>query len=466
VTSLADRLRGVLGPAKAGPYDESSGRPEGRPLRSNEDDAAEVLGGEWRESRGQRFLVVDRTYVPGYRHGCVTLADCLPPDSGIWPRLHLLGCGAGLSLSAEASAKADGPPGRLLFLDLETTGLAGGAGSYAFLVGCGWFDEGVFRLRQFFLANFGAERALLESVAELAAGCACVVTYNGKTFDLPLMETRFVLQRMTTPFADLPHIDMLHPARRMWRGAALHDEFTDATRVETGCSLTALERRLFDHHRQGDVPGYEIAARYFRYVRERDVCAMTGVLEHNRHDLLTLALLTSRAAQLLCEGLVAVRTAREALALGHYYERAKDWTSAEDCYRAASGIDGAVFPDVSETTADGLRSYATLLRRQRRHNEAASIWERLLHCLDTPERHRFEAARALAIHHEHRTKHLVAARTAAESLIGLSASRLNRCDAEIRLARLARKVGLTAERASRSVSAPLFATAVQRDGMH
>jgi uncharacterized protein YprB with RNaseH-like and TPR domain len=103
----------------------------------------------------------------------------------------------------------------MLFLDLETTGLAGGAGSYAFLVGCGWFDGGTFRLRQFFLADFAAERALLEAVAELTEGIACVVTYNGKTFDLPLIETRFVLQRMTTPFADMAHVDLLHPARRM-----------------------------------------------------------------------------------------------------------------------------------------------------------------------------------------------------------------------------------------------------------
>jgi uncharacterized protein YprB with RNaseH-like and TPR domain len=131
----------------------------------------------------------------------------------------------------------------LLFLDLETTGLAGGAGTYAFLVGCGWFDGATFRLRQFFLSNFGAERALLESVAELAAGTACVVTYNGKSFDLPLMETRFVLQRMPTPFADMPHVDMLHPARRLWR------------EDDVECRLTNLERTLCGREREGDVPG-------------------------------------------------------------------------------------------------------------------------------------------------------------------------------------------------------------------
>jgi hypothetical protein len=204
-----------------------------------------VLDGGWRESGGQRFLVVDRTYAPGYRHGRVALADCLPPESGIWPRLGLLRYAG----SERTRPTADRESGKLLFLDLETTGLAGGAGTYAFLVGCGWFDGALFRLRQFFLADFGAERALLESVADLAAGFACVVTYNGKTFDLPLIETRFVLQRMLTPFADLPHVDMLHPARRLWR------------EDDGECRLTTFERALCGHERDGDVPGFEIPSR-------------------------------------------------------------------------------------------------------------------------------------------------------------------------------------------------------------
>src|SRR5690606_17634766 len=97
-----------------------------------------------------------------------------------------------------------------------TTGLAGGAGTYAFLVGCGWFDGPTFRVRQFFLSAFGAERVLLQAVTELAGSAGTVVTYNGKSFDLPLIETRYLLHRMTTPFARLPHVDMLHSARRLW----------------------------------------------------------------------------------------------------------------------------------------------------------------------------------------------------------------------------------------------------------
>ena len=131
----------------------------------------------------------------------------------------------------------------LLFIDLETTGIAGGAGTYAFLVGCGWFDGGVFRTRQYFLSSFTAERALLEDVAELAAHTGAVVTYNGKTFDLPLIETRYSLHRLQTPFAGLPHLDMLHPARRMWR------------EPESACRLITLEQTLCGYVREGDVAG-------------------------------------------------------------------------------------------------------------------------------------------------------------------------------------------------------------------
>src|SRR6476660_1141808 len=156
VSSLADRLRGVVKPITRGA--NLSGSPEGKPqglAPQASIDAAEILGGEWRESRGRRFLVVERRYGAGYRHGRVTLADCLPP----WPRLELLGSNVQASVQSSVSE-------RLLFLDLETTGLAGGAGTYAYLVGCGWFESpssaprcqvGCLRTRQFLRTDFAAE---------------------------------------------------------------------------------------------------------------------------------------------------------------------------------------------------------------------------------------------------------------------------------------------------------------------
>ncbi|OFW36774.1 MAG: hypothetical protein A3F70_18455 [Acidobacteria bacterium RIFCSPLOWO2_12_FULL_67_14] len=132
------------------------------------------------------------------------MSDGAPAGDVCWPALAVL----------EPAAATR----RLMFVDLETTGLAGGAGTYAFLVGCGWFDRGAFRVRQLLLAGYAAERALLGEVARIA-GDSALGTYNGKTFDLPLIESRFLLHRMTPPFENLPHIDMLYPARRLWGGS-------------------------------------------------------------------------------------------------------------------------------------------------------------------------------------------------------------------------------------------------------
>src|SRR5688500_1864808 len=198
MSTLAERLRGIV---RVDPValEGRRGGPSGPPSPHTPDGVAEVLGGRWAESRGHRYVVVDRSYGPGYRHGRVALMDAMPP----WPRLSLLGAGRFIG------------DDRLLFIDVETTGLAGGAGTYAFLIGCGWFDAATFRVRQFFLSTYGAEPAVLDGLSELAQQRTGVVSFNGKSFDLPLIETRFLFHRMRTPFADLPHIDMLHPARRL-----------------------------------------------------------------------------------------------------------------------------------------------------------------------------------------------------------------------------------------------------------
>ena len=185
--SLKDRLlRDVLRRGEpAGSPDPDADVRSRRSLDRPQDpdsDPAEVLGGAWQDAAGHRFVVVERKYPPGHRHGDVTVADGLPPSDGAWPALDLL---------ARTSCRD-----RLLFVDLETTGLAGGAGTYAFLVGCAWFDGGSFRIRQYLMSNPMVERSMLGAIAELAGDAGTVVTYNGKTFDLPLIETRYLYHRL------------------------------------------------------------------------------------------------------------------------------------------------------------------------------------------------------------------------------------------------------------------------------
>jgi uncharacterized protein len=418
--NLTERLRGVMRSGGSA----AQGQPCWADPPHIPSDAADPLDGEWRESSGHRYVVVERSYPPGHRHGCAVVADSAPDHSGCWPVLSLLEPSIGQA--------------RLLFVDLETTGLAGGAGTYAFLVGCGWFENASFRVRQFVLARHGAERALLEDVAVTAAEAGALVTYNGKTFDMPLLETRFLFHRMAVPFAGMPHVDLLHAARRLWRDRPVADVAPRAT-----CCLSTLEESILGHVREHDVPGYAIPSRYFQYVRSGDQHPLAAVLEHNRLDLLSLALLTARTAHLLDAGADAAQTAREAYGLGCLYLRGGRVQDARACFARASSMEAID----SSTAAEALRAFAVLARRSRQYDEAATAWRRLLQLRACPSRFMLEASEALAVHHEHRDQDLQLARDLARQSLQFATSpprvqavqhRLTRLDGKLTSAQLGR----------------------------
>ena len=422
--NLAERLRNVVRPA--GSPAVTPLPPPGFPSSADAESAAEVLGGQWREWRDDRYLVVDRRNPPGHRHGRVAVADSAPDASGAWPALGILDPRVAGEVSPERANK--GADGRVVFLDLETTGLSGGAGTYAFLVGCGWFDAGTFQVRQFLLTGCAAERGLLEAVGETVAGAGAIATYNGKTFDLPIMQTRFLLHRMAAPFEGLPHVDLLHPARRLWKPE------------EAG--LTAVDAAVLGHVRENDVPGFEIPSRYFRYVRSGDPAPLQAVLEHNRLDLLSLAMLTSRIARLLEHGPDAAATAREALGLGRLYERRGMLAEARACFvrAAGSGLPGGATADEMLTRAEALRASALLYRRTRAHEAAAERWQRLLDLPACPPHLAREAREALAVHYEHRLRDFRSARRLAVESLQVSSTAVRVHATQHRLARLDRKL--------------------------
>ncbi len=174
-----------------------------------------------------------------------------------------------------------GDPKRIAFLDTETTGLAGGTGTVAFLVGVGRLTDRGFRVRQYFMRDFGEEASMLQAVAEDLAGAELLVTYNGKSYDEPLLASRYVLARIRPPFSRLAHLDLLHGARRLWK-----------LRFDS-CRLQELEAQILGYTREGDVPGGLIPRVYFDYLRTRRPGHLHAVLHHNVLDILTLAALTA-----------------------------------------------------------------------------------------------------------------------------------------------------------------------------
>ena len=178
-------------------------------------------------------------------------------------------------------------PSALVYLDTETTGLAGGTGTCAFLIGIGAVEGSKFVIRQFFLRDYPEERAALAAVAEALEPYSGLVTFNGKTFDVPLLETRYSLARLKSPFPRLLHLDLLHPARRLWK-----------LRLES-CKLTDLETTVLGIGREGDVAGSEIPGIYFDYLRAGDARGLQPVFYHNALDIITLAALTVELARVI-----------------------------------------------------------------------------------------------------------------------------------------------------------------------
>jgi len=402
----------------------------------------DLLGGRTILTKFGQCLAIDRRYESDRRHGTVPIGDCeLEDGRGLQLLDPSLAVAATSSLGAPAA-------NRTVFIDLETTGLSGGAGTVAFLVGCGWFDYGAFQVRQFLLTSFAAERALLAAVAEFFADADLIVTYNGKTFDVPVMETRWMFHRLSMPLDGVPHFDMLHPARRLWSMRNGGGSIAMPMRVdEGGCRLTTLERVLFDVTRVGDVPGFEIPSRFFRFLRSGDPRPLEPVLEHNRLDLVSLAAVTARAARLAQDGVDACRDSAEALALGRVYERAGSVDNAEQCYvRAARS-------DLRGVRLEALYRLGLRHRRSRRFAEAADCWRSLLELTESRRGRRADAtasslrqfaAEALAIHHEHRVRNFGAARELALFALEEASGSGPRADGmRHRLARLDRKIART-----------------------
>jgi len=341
-----------------------------------------VVGGEVVDTGAGPLLVVRHELPLQHCHGCIPLAGLTQVPLEQFGRL----------------ARLDGPlpePTRLLFLDTETTGLAGGTGTYAFLVGAGWREDDRFVVAQYFMRDLDEEPALLAALSPLLERASALVTFNGGGFDLPLLETRFVLGRRRWP-ALLPHLDLLRPARRMWTGC--YDD----------CRLATLERAVLGLVREADVAGGLIPALYFDWLRLRRASPLARVFAHNRDDVLSVAALLSWFGQAL--GDAPTLSAGEWAGLARLWEDI-DLDRALFCYRTAL-----------ERGLDGEHGHVVRLRlawwekRAARWDAACALWEIAARQAAFDPRPWEE----LAKFHEHRRRDFAAAHSVVSTALDLA----------------------------------------------
>ena len=212
---------------------------------------------------------------------------------------------------------------RCLFLDTETTGLSRGAGTVAFLVGVGYVEGEAFTVEQLMMRDYPDEPELIDRLADLMDRFDCVCTFNGRTFDMPLLETRFTMNRMRHRWREMENLDLLPPARRTWK-----------LRLRS-CRLSRVEEQVLGLIRQDDLPGSEVPRRFFDYLKTGDMSLLEDILRHNEQDIATMPALLVKLCQAY-EAPERLTHRMDQYSVGVALERQGEWKAAREVYRISA----------------------------------------------------------------------------------------------------------------------------------
>ena len=303
-----------------------------------------LIPGTVRENEHGSCYIIEESYHPGCIHG---------------------GCriGAASGISGETLAVLGGPDcdglqaDKLLYLDTETTGLAGGTGTVAFLVGTGFFENGSFIIRQYFMRDYDEEAAMLAELKELISGRQGLVTFNGKCFDINILQSRFISNRFRTDISGMPNIDLLFPARRVW-----------GMKLES-CRLASLEENILGHARHDDIPGSLIPAVYFKYLEDRDASEIKRVIEHNKLDVLSMVSLLYRLSAMLQDPLAESDGGLELLGIGRIFETIGRTEDMVECLEACTGSGRF------DVKLQAVKRLTGVYKREGRYDRALEHWQ-------------------------------------------------------------------------------------------
>jgi uncharacterized protein len=391
VSTLRDRLTRLKGTDSKGPNDSSIGERartqalglESRAARKQEQEASSspilTAGPEWDAlgvypvmTEAGSFLRRQTRYTPDYKHGHYQLGALVE---------------AAASLSAMTGSHR--PPvsaGQLLFIDTETTGLGIGAGNVPFMIGVGLYQNEEFLVEQLFIRHPGEEAAMLTYLQELLGACSAIVSYNGRTFDWPIIRNRFVMNRLRLMKEEPLHLDFLYPSRSLWRNTL------------ESCRLSRVEEDRLGIFREEDVPGSLAPTLYFQYLAEGNAEVLRGVFEHNERDIMTLATLAVHLAKAI-EGELETEAmdAEEAYRLGLWLDKLGRTACAEQVMEQLAQRD-------DEQLHGHLNELAAWYKKNGEWEAAVSLWSRSVRREGSRLAGSLEPYIELAMYYEHRMK--------------------------------------------------------------
>lgn len=374
-SSLSEKLR-ALGVKSASTIEtEKKTKDMENPIHS-------VVEGRYIQSKNGEIFVSELVFESGHHYGRASIKINTPlPNITAWtkePRFSLI------------------PLGEYAFLDTETSGLAGGTGTFIFLVGIARFINNHLHLSQFFMRDPSEEFVFLEEVGNFLAPCTALVTFNGKAFDAPLLATRYIMHHIPPPINEFAHLDLLPLARRLWR-----DRLPSR-------ALKYLEEHILHAPRTTEeVPGYEIPYLYADYLRSGDATQLKGVFYHNAMDVIALAALLSHIVSILENPFSPlVEHGLDFIALGKYFEDIDEWDTAARLYERGLEMD---LPE--EDFWQAVRRLSQLQKRRGNLESALGLWER------AASQGHIYAHIEIAKYYEHHTRDYIAARNWTESAI-------------------------------------------------
>lgn len=304
-----------------------------------------AVSGQFSETSHGRIFTVEETY----------------PFDHVLGQTPIFGT-ASLKILAEWAKvphAAEMSPSDFAFLDTEASGLSIGAGTFVTWITVGRFEGEVFRVAQFFLYDPVEETAFLAAFERFLAPCKAMVTYNGKSFDVPLLNSRFAMNRWPSPLNDLVHIDLVHLARRLWR-----DRLPERR-------LGTVETQILGLTREGiDVPGYLVPEIYNEYLHQGRFDRLAGVFYHNKYDVMSLAALMYHMAGMLANPMGAVDHDLDLLAVGKLYEDLGDPVRAREIYTECLGR-----PLETEAWLEAVKRLSFLFKKEGNDEAAQKLWK-------------------------------------------------------------------------------------------